>query len=51
MSVSNTVDAKMHVINTCENHTEGNGRECSWGADSEYYGANTLAQNVTIRNQ
>lgn len=49
MSVSKTVDAEPNIISTCENHTHGDGRECEWTCDSEYYSTNTLDQNVTVK--
>lgn len=48
MSMTNIIDAKPKIIATCVNHTEGNGRECEWGCDSEYYSKNTLTECVTV---
>ena len=50
MSMSNIVDGYPKIIATCENHKDGNGRECEWGCDSEYYSQNTLKTNVTTTN-
>lgn len=38
------------VLNTCVNHpiASGNGRDCEWYADSEFYANNTLKSNVTV---
>ena len=51
MSMSNIKTAEPTTINTCQNHTQGDGRECAWYADSEYYDVNTLEGNVTVTNQ
>ena len=48
MSMSNQRDFEPHIISTCENHDSGDGRDCSYGVDSEYYSQNTLNGAVTI---
>lgn len=48
MSMSNIVDFKPKDIAACKNHDAGNGRECSYGVDSEYYSQNTVDQNVSV---
>lgn len=51
MSLSDRVDAypTRSDTATCENHKTGNGRECEWISDSEYYSVDTLQQNVTVQ--
>ena len=49
MSMSDIKDYKPKDIATCTNHTTGNGRECSYGVDSENYSQNTLEPSVTVR--
>lgn len=51
MSMTNITDAKPKIIATCENHTQGNGRQCEWGCDSEYYSQDTLRSHVTVSGQ
>ena len=51
MCLSNRTDA-FHTnaeIEKCDNHKNGNGRDCEWISDSEYYSQNTLDQNVTVK--
>ena len=55
MALSNVKDYTPHIISTCDSkhgtdnkrHNSGNGRDCSYGVDSENYSTNTLEQNVT----
>jgi len=51
MSMSNVKTASPTIINTCQEHATGNGIQCEFRADSEYYSANTMEANVTISNE
>jgi len=51
MSLSNTVRKEPTEFATCDNHKTGNGRQCEWISDSEYYSTNTMDGNVTVTNQ
>lgn len=48
MSMSNKQDFEPHIISTCETHANGDGRDCSYGVDSEYYSQNTLNSAVAV---
>lgn len=48
MSMSSQQDFEPHIISTCESHTNGDGRECPYCVDSEYYSQNTLNGAVTV---
>ena len=52
MSMSSMTDHWETVLNTCDNHkiSQGNGRECEWYADSEFYAQDTVKTNVTTTN-
>ena len=51
MSMSSMSDHWDTVLNTCTNHpiSSGNGRECEWYADSEFYAQDTVKSNVTTK--
>ena len=50
MALSNIVKASPTNVNTCVQHKDGNGRDCSWVADSERYSVNTFesASAITV---
>lgn len=48
MAMTNQQDFEPHIISTCQAHSNGDGRDCTYGTDSEYYSTNTLNASVSV---